>query len=162
MTQQKVKTEARTYTYDKIMIDESIEVVVIYSNPNHHPNDAYLGRGHYENWKKEAFSYKDFAKQILFGKIVVEEVPMMVHRTEITKILEWEKIESEVARMKERGFEVDNCPECGSDNIEYDGDAETDGCASDWATWSYWWVSCNDCDDFEHKGKFVSASGGRW
>lgn len=162
MTQQEVKKEARTYEYEKLTIDETISVVMFYSNPKHHPNDAYLGRGEMMPWKQEAYEYDDFAKLMLFGKIVVTEVPMMIHRTGITKMLEWEKIESKVARMKEKGFEVDNCPECGSDNIEYDGDAETDGCASDWATRSYWWVSCNDCDDFQHKGSFITASGGRW
>ena len=160
MTQKEVNKEARTYEYEKITIDRTTSTVVFYSNPEHHPDDAYLGRGMYKNWKQEVYSYDEFAKLMLFGKIAVEDVPMMIHRTEIRKMLEWEKIESKLAKMKERGFEVDNCPECGSDNIEYDGDAETDGCASDWATWSYWWVGCSDCDDFSHSGKYVSRSGG--
>ena len=153
-----VKTEVRTYTYDKLMIGDGM--VGIYTNPKRHPEDAYLGHGEYANWKSEYYSIEEFAKLIVVGKIIVEEVPNMISRYEMNTMQEWMKVERKVAEMKEKGFDVDKCPHCGSTNIDGDGDAETDGCSADWATWHYWSIWCNDCDDFSHSGKYVAQSGG--
>ena len=134
--------------------------IAVYRNPKHHPDDAYLGHGEWTNWVMDCFTIEGFAKQILFGKIVVEEVPHMVSRYEMEPMQIWNKVEKRVAEMRERGFEVDECPCCGSENIEQDADGESDGCAADWATWVYWSIWCEDCDDFRFSNQYVVNSGG--
>ena len=151
--------EVRTYTYEKLMIRE--DEIAVYSNPKHHPRDAYLGHGEWTNWTMGCFTIEGFAKQILFGKIVVEEVPEMVSRYKMEPMQVWNKVEQRVAEMRERGnFTVDKCPCCGSENIEQDADQESDGCAADWATWVYWSIWCEDCDDFKLSNQYVVNSGG--
>ena len=135
--------------------------IAVYSNPKHHPRDAYLGHGEWENWVMDCFTIEGCAKQILFGKIVVEEVPEMVSRYDMKPMQVWNKVEQRVAEMRERGdFRVDKCPCCGSENIERDGEQESDGCAQDWATWQYWSIWCRDCPDFSYSGQYVVNSGG--
>ena len=150
--------EVRTYTYEKLMIKE--DEIAIYSNPKHDPRDAYLGHGEWTNWVMDCFTIEGMAKQILFGKIVVEEVPEMVSRYEMKPMQVWNKVEQRVAEMRERGFTVDKCPHCNSENIDSDGDRESDGCEADWATWEYWSIWCKDCDDFKFSNQYVVNSGG--
>lgn len=53
------------------------------------------------------------------------------------------------------------CPECGSDLIESDGEAEADGCAQDWAEWLYWSSWCNETEcDWSDSGTELLRSGG--
>lgn len=163
MTQeQTTKPEARTYPYEHLMMDEQHECVCIFKNPDHHPSEHYLGQGHYRNWQMEGYTHEAFAKMILFGQIEVADVPQQIWVHEIDKMQTWQKIQRMVNKYEQKGFTVDKCPHCGSDNIEHDGDGWADGCEADWASWQSWSVQCLDCDDFKHSGQYVTSSGGRW
>jgi len=164
MTQeQTTKPEARTYPYEHLMMDEyNGGMICIFKNPDYHPNEHYLGRGTYRSWQMESYGHEAFAKMILFGQIEVVDVPQQIWVHEMDKMQDWQKIERLVNRFQEKGFTVDKCPHCDSENVEYDGDGWADGCEADWASWQSWSVQCLDCDDFKHSGKYVTSSGGRW
>lgn len=154
------KPEMRTYPYEHLIMGDDWGGVTIFKNPKYHPSEHYLGQGEYRNWTMEGYEVEKFAKMILFGLVEVIDVPQQIWVHEIDKMQTWFKVMGFWQQYKEKGFTVDECPHCGSKDIEYDGDSETDGCESDWATWNYWYVNCNDCDDFSHKGKYVGRSGG--
>ena len=158
--EQTTKMETRTYPYEHLMMDAYHECICIFKNPKYHPNQHYLGQGEYRNWRMEGYGFEAFAKMILFGQIEVVDVPQQIWVHEMGKMQIWLKVMGLLRKFQEKGFTVDECPHCGSKDIEYDGDSEADGCEGDWAVWHYWSVNCNDCDDFSHKGQYVGQSGG--
>lgn len=163
MKTEQMKKEVRIYPYEHIMMDDDLGGVVIFTNPKYHPDDHYRGQGLYHNWSMESYSHEKFAMQMLFGLIKVTDVPQQIWVHEIQKMLKWQKVERLYETYEKRGnITVEKCPHCGSKNIEYDGDMETDGCSADWATWAYWSINCNDCDDFSLSGKYVESYGGNW
>lgn len=150
----------KTYTYDRLMMDESGYITVL-EDPSKHPDDIYMGQGEYRNWTMYGYTIEQFAAKIVAGVFMVTEVPELVPVDEIGRMQEWLKVVASIQQIHEKGFNVTKCPCCDSQNIEADGDSEADGCEQDWAIWHYWSVWCNDCPDFKHSGKYVAQSGGR-
>lgn len=151
--EQTTKMETRTYPYERLMLDDECwRGVSIFTDPK-----IEFGK---VGDRMERYRLEAFAKMILFGQIEVVDVPNQIWVHEMDKMQTWLKITDLLHKFQEEGFTVDECPHCGSKDIEYDFDSEADGCQGDWAVWHHWSVDCNDCDDFSHKGQYIAQSGG--
>ena len=138
------------------------DYITIFTDPSKDPDYFYIGQGHYENWRSESYSIKDFAVKVSVGLIVVTDVPYMINVEEIDKYVTWSKVQSAIEHNRTHGFDIRECPHCGSEELEADGEEETDGCSQDWATVCHWSMWCNNCDDFSQSGQYITASGGNY